>query len=659
MEFSHFFLLISKSFIWTKSALIGICLVPGSLTIFSLTFSRQNSWKSLKHWKFVIGGILAVSLWFLYLGLSGTLITKTIETSFEQFEIYKIQPAGNYFFIFLLFSILFILHNMENTYRSASTAVRWEIKYLVVGIFAASFFHIFLLSFMLLYKTIRVEYFVAEAVIILISGLCVAFSLVRHRLMNTDVFVSRQIVYNSFVIFVTGAYLVTIAVIGYLGKYRLFRQEVTQFLVAEIFMYVAVIGMILLLLSENVRRRVELYISKNFYKHKYEYDEVWIEFTRRIGANIHLDNLLPQLVRSIQDIVNTKQVCIFLYDERSDCLVLSESSQQPGKDFTISMSSELVTYFKQTKSHQVDVDIFKNRGDLQTIYTEQKDLFESLAISLCAPLMTKKDFIGIIAVGAEQTGEPYSHEDYALLHTISIQASSTILNARLTENLSQARALETFHKFSAFILHDLKNSVQNLSFVVQNAPDYFDEPEFWNDAIKTIADTVGRMNNLITKLSAVPEKLELCLVDTRLDNFIDDTLKKSKVSKLNTIQIQVELAEPLISIPIDYHHLQSVLMNLLSNAAEAITDEGAIVIKTRRVDHRAEISVSDTGCGISQRQLKELFAPFKSTKQKGLGIGLYQCKTIVEAHRGKIYVESDAGRGTVFRLELPLTNKED
>ena len=659
VELSIFLLLLTKSFIWTKTAFAGACIIPGSLSIFSLTFSRHPSQKSLQQWKFVLGGIIAMSLWFLSPGLSGTLITKTTQLSFNQFEIYKVQQTGTYFFIFLFFSILFILHNLENTYRNASLTIRWKIKYLILGIFSASFFHIFLISFMLLYKIVRVEYFVAEAIIMIISGMFVLFSLVRHRLMDTDVFISRQVVYNSFVLFVVGTYLITIALIGYLVKYRFIHQEVTQFLVAEIFMYVAIIGLAVLLLSEEIRRRVELYISKHFYKHKYEYDEVWIAFTRRIGSNVSLDDLLPQLVNSMQEIVNTDRVFIFLHDESSNRLVLSEGSFQLEKRFAISMNSELVKYFRETQTPHVDVNIFKNNEELQAIYTEQKELFETLGILLCVPLRIKDNFIGIIAIGVERTGEPYSHEDYDLLHTIGIQASSAILNAKLTENLSQARALETFHKFSAFILHDLKNSVQNLSFVVQNAPDYFDEPEFRDDAIATISDTVTRMNNMITKLSSVPEKLELHLIDTRLDNFINDTLKKSKVSKMNHIDIHIDLSEPSLSLPLDYHYFQSVLINLLSNAAESITsDEGKINIRASRFRQSAEISVSDNGCGISQEQLKTLFTPFKSTKKKGLGIGLYQCKTIIEAHGGKIYVESETGHGTTFHIELPLTQEE-
>ena len=657
LELSLLLVLLTKSVFWARVAFLGGCLIPTSLAIFSVTFARQNYQASLKQWKFVIGGVIGGSLGFLYFGLNGRLVTKTSQFAFSQFEVYNLQPAGNYFCIFLVLTSVFILHNLENTYRNASSSVRWEIKYLVIGICTALFFQIFLMSYMLLYNLVRVSYFVAESFIMIIAGFMVAFSLVRHRLLGTDVFISRQVVYSSVVLFVTGAYLIAIAAIGYLVKYQFIQRELTQFLVVEVFMYVAVIGLMLLLLSAEVRRRVERYISKHFYKHKYEYDEVWIAFTRRIGSNIRLDDLLPQIVNSVQDILKTDRVFLFLPDEARHQLVLRASSLPLPQASAIPMSSQLVAYFQQTPTPQTDMHAFQQTPALQAIYQEQHALFETLAVALCAPLRITDQVIGLLAVGAERTGEPYSHEDYELVYTICIQAASAILNARLSEDLLQARALETFHQFAAFIMHDLKNAVQNLSFVVQNAPDYLDDPEFWRDAVEAIADTVTRMNDLITKLSAVPEKIELHRIDTRLDQFLADTLKKSKASKLEQIAIQVDGVDPTLTVPLDYQHFQSVLLNLLSNAAEAMAEQGNIHIQAARKEHAVEIVVSDTGCGIPAERLKTLFTPFKSTKKKGLGIGLYQCKTIVEAHGGKIYVDSDIRRGTAFRIELPLELK--
>jgi len=654
MQFSRFFLLRSFDVFWARLSFAGVWVILSSLAVFSIAFSRQQYQEGLRHWKWMLTAIFVGSIGFSALGWQGKLFAPAQGFSSERIDVYVLQPAGHYFLLFTFFCLLFILHNLENTYRNAPMPVRWKIKFLILGIFASSFFYIFLISALLLYKTARIEYGVAEASIVLISCGLIGFSLVRHRLMDTDVFVSRQVVFNSFVIFVVGAYLLTIAIIGYLIKYEFIPPQFTQFLVAEIFMYVALLGLAAFLLSEQIRRKVERYISKHFYKHKYEYDEVWIAFTRRIGSNISLDALLPQIVLSLQEIINTDRVYLFLTDESKHAVTLAQSAPQMDHPLSLPIHSALIAYFQQTATPEVDTQIFKSRPEFQAIESESRDMFDEFAMALCAPLKVKDHFLGMLAIGPERNGEQYSYEDYDLLHTISAQAASMILNARLIENLSQARALETFHKFAAFIIHDLKNAVQNLSFVVQNAADYLDDPEFRKDAITTIADTATRMNEMITRLSSVPEKLELYMTETLLLPFLEDTLKKSKVSKLSHIHLRLEVDSPELKLAIDQRHFQSVLLNLLSNAAEAIGEAaGEIAIHVFRHQEKVGILVKDSGSGMSAEHLKSLFTPFKTTKKKGLGIGLYQCKTIVDAHNGTITVESEIGQGTTFRIELP------
>ena len=105
---------------------------------------------------------------------------------------------------------------------------------------------------------------------------------------------------------------------------------------------------------------------------------------------------------------------------------------------------------------------------------------------------------------------------------------------------------------------------------------------------------------------------------------------------------------------IDPEQMQKVLVNLLMNAHDAIGDGGEIKVITGYHDGWAEITVSDNGCGMSKEFVdKHLFKPFQTTKKTGMGIGLFHCKTIVEAHGGRIEVMSEEGKGTTFRVLLP------
>jgi signal transduction histidine kinase len=106
--------------------------------------------------------------------------------------------------------------------------------------------------------------------------------------------------------------------------------------------------------------------------------------------------------------------------------------------------------------------------------------------------------------------------------------------------------------------------------------------------------------------------------------------------------------------------LYKVLENLLMNAYDAAGSDGQIMVSSHPQDNWAVIAVSDNGCGMSKDFIeKRLFRPFQTTKKQGMGIGLYHCKTIVDAHGGKLNVESEEGKGTTFKILLPIKKSEE
>jgi signal transduction histidine kinase len=127
------------------------------------------------------------------------------------------------------------------------------------------------------------------------------------------------------------------------------------------------------------------------------------------------------------------------------------------------------------------------------------------------------------------------------------------------------------------------------------------------------------------------------------------------VNGMPGIEFAKEL-EPLPKLIADSEQIRSVITNLLLNARDAVGDHGRIEIKTGPHDGWAVLAISDNGCGMTPSFLRDsLFRPFKTTKRKGLGIGMFQSKMIVEAHHGNIRVKSEVGKGTTFQVLLPLT----
>jgi len=262
--------------------------------------------------------------------------------------------------------------------------------------------------------------------------------------------------------------------------------------------------------------------------------------------------------------------------------------------------------------------------------------------------------MGVLIVADRVGGTPYTIEELDLLKCMGDQIAVGLLNLRLTDEIARGRQLEAFQAMSAFFVHDLKNAASTLSLTLQNLPVHFDDPLFRQDVLRGMGETADRINAVINRLTAL-RQFELNLAEVDVNSVVDDALKalngtaNIKVTKQLVLQPKLRL---------DRDQFGSVITNLLLNARDAVGPKGEIRIETTQNDNWAVVSISDNGCGMSQAFLKSsLFRPFHSTKKKGLGIGMFQSKMIVEAHRGRITVDSEPAVGTTFRVMLPLNHQ--
>jgi putative PEP-CTERM system histidine kinase len=278
--------------------------------------------------------------------------------------------------------------------------------------------------------------------------------------------------------------------------------------------------------------------------------------------------------------------------------------------------------------------------------------FRSGGSPICVPLVGGDHWLGVIVLADRVRGLGYSAEEMDLLKCIGEQVAASLLKLRLTEEIMERKELEAFQTMSAFLIHDLKNAASMLGLMLENLPTHFDNPAFREDALRGIGSAASRINNLINRMNALrhelhlkPSELDLNLVATEALANLNGTLDTKVVTKFDQIP----------KILADRQQLQSVFTNLLLNARDAVGANGCISVETTRQGEWVAFSVSDNGCGMAEQFIKNsLFRPFHSTKKKGLGIGMFQSKTIVEAHHGKIHVESELGVGTTFRILLPL-----
>lgn len=263
--------------------------------------------------------------------------------------------------------------------------------------------------------------------------------------------------------------------------------------------------------------------------------------------------------------------------------------------------------------------------------------------------------MGVAILADRVNGVSYTVEELDLLKCIGDQLAAALLNLRLTEDLMQSKELEAFQTMSTFFVHDLKNAASSLNLTLRNLPVHFDDPEFRADALRGIGNTVSRIDHMIERLSALRNKVEPKLEESDLNELVGETLER--IGGMPGVEIEKEL-RPLPKIFADREQIRSVITNLLLNARDAVGTAGRIRVQTSMEDGRAVLAIEDNGSGMSPQFMKEsLFRPFQSTKKKGLGIGMFQSKTTIEAHGGNIRVESATGQGTTFRVSLPTRPK--
>jgi putative PEP-CTERM system histidine kinase len=280
------------------------------------------------------------------------------------------------------------------------------------------------------------------------------------------------------------------------------------------------------------------------------------------------------------------------------------------------------------------------------------DFLREARIHRAVPMVVGDGLLGFICLGDRVKWQPFSFEELELLRTIAGQVAASLLNLRLSERLRQAKEMEAFQTVSTFFVHDLKNLAAKLSMTLKNLPVHFDNPEFREDALRLMSSSVDQINSICSRLSLLRQKLEIRPIEVDLNQVVTATLAGLNGALAGCV---VENLQPVPKVSADAEQIQKVLTNLILNARDAIRGKGEIRVTTGTRDEWAELTVKDDGCGMTKEFLDHsLFRPFRTTKPKGTGIGLFQSKMIVEAHKGLLEVESREGQGSTFRVLLPV-----
>ena len=411
----------------------------------------------------------------------------------------------------------------------------------------------------------------------------------------------------------------------------------------------AMLGLGILLVSGSIRAKVKVLVGKHFFHYRYDYREEWLRFTQTLNAQDSPQSMGEQVIRGLANMVESPAGSLWLREAGQVSYCQTARWNLPSNPAIEQPDSPLCKFL-------LDSGWIINLEEYRCFPGRYSGLEIPAWISalpnawLIVPLMVGHDMQGFVILASSRTPINVNWEVNDLLRTAGCQAASFLAKMQATEALLEVRKFDAFNKMSAFVVHDLKNIVTQLSLMLKNAEKHRDNPEFQQDMLMTVDHAVERMRQLMLQLreGAKPPG-GICGV-----NLVDIIQRIQKDKHSQGHQIDVRFDGRLVARGHD-ERLERVLGHLVQNALDASAPDGKVWVTIERQNDKAAVEVGDTGHGMSQEFIRDrLFKPFQSTKAAGMGIGAYESAQYIRELGGEMLVDSEPGKGTRMRVILPL-----
>ena len=538
---------------------------------------------------------------------------------------------------------------VEQLYRN--TQNNRLIKLLSVAIGSIFVYDIYLFSHSLMFAQIDIDLWNARGSVNALAGLFMilgSVAIANRGARPARLTLSRPAVFYTTSLTSAGCFLALMAIGGYYVQlYGGSWGTVVQILV----LFIALLTVASVFVSETARSRLNVWINKHFFHHKYDYRVEWLKLINYLSQPSGEEGFHERAIKIIAGIFKSPSGALWLRQGQRYTPVSIYNLQLPN----ISVDEPIDTPFcRALKDHEwVFSPQSPDKDRLSVLNQLLPDWIYSIDdMWLVLPLLTEAELLGFMILTAPEVDDSLTWEDLDLLKTVGRQVASYLDRHEAAEMLAESRQFEAFNKLTAFIMHDLKNLIAQQALVVENAAKHRENPAFFEDAIRTIDNSVGRMSNLLRKLQQ-NESNELRSLE--LHRVLMEAVKKCKEQKpVPALRLQ----QTDMRVNADQDRLIMTLTHIIKNAQDATDSNGFVDITLQREENDAVISIEDNGTGMDKDFIKnQLFRPFVTTKSgKGMGIGAYQTREFIASLGGKVAVDSAPGEGTTFTILLPLSN---
>jgi len=635
--------------LWGKIFRNGLLFIPPTVLHFIILFSYPKGIPkqitNILRFFFLVSCGFAVINWTPYL-------TQGVRKSPWGYHVQS-GPLYPLFTAQFVTSLVLSLYYLVRAFINSDTYQRHRLKYFFLA-FGLSFI-LGSLNFLAMFEV--QEYFFGP-IAVTVGLLIAAYSVVQHRLMDVSVFMAKGL-----------GYILTFAILGVPFFFIILLLEDTFFRQVDVnFALVLILcGVAAILLFNLIKVRVDRAMHQIIVRDKYSYLGILEDFARRLVTIIDLGRLLTMLADTVEKSMGVTNISIFLHETEKDVFRARLIRGSPGEE-VLKLSPAGIQFLQERKEAILLVDL--ERTGPSAAEKELLDILVRLKAEVCLPLVYMNRLIGFINLGSKVPEKMYFQEDLDLLYPLANQVAIAIENSNLYENLKKSQSimrradrLASLGTLIASLAHEIRNPLVSIKTFTQLLPERMEDEEFRNYFLKVASGEIDRLTGLINELLGFARPSEPRLEGEDVNALIDkmEILVATEARKKN-VTLNKDYARDLPQIKADAEQLKQVLLNILLNAIQATKGEGKIWIETRmvqlpvedRMEPFTQIEVRDTGVGIPKENLERIFDPFFSTRTEGSGLGLAISHQIIHDHGGFISVESEVGKGTSFKVHLPL-----
>lgn len=541
---------------------------------------------------------------------------------------------------------LVLVHNL---YSVSAPETRWGISLPMAALAAMWTFDLNLYTISYLTSEISPELMSTRGTAMAL--IAPVFVIANKRNSQWRLQLSRSVAFQSVSLLVIGAYLIMMVLLAtaieMIGGTYVRLAQVTL-----------IIGMsvaaLLILPSGPFKAWLNVILVKNFFQHRYDYRSEWMRFADTIGfPSPDAAPFYERVIKSLADIFESPGGLIFVPDDEGRLTLQARYNWSTAQVPANCVTSHTIPFFEST-SHILAMDDMRAGKDARCDPRAVPHwLYEEDQAWAVVPLVHFGKLAGLAVLARPRLPRALDWEDLDMLRTVGRQLASYLAEASSQQALADNRQFEQFNRRFAFVMHDIKNLVSQLSILARNAEKHADNPEFQADMVDTLRSSVDKMNELLARLSQHNKARHNAPLPIDVSTVVMTAVHNNRL----VYPIETQLTPDLFAVA-DSTRLDTIIGHIVQNAVEASTDGTPVKITSRAQGTHVAISIVDTGSGMTESFIADqLFKPFVSTKTDGFGIGAYEARALAISMNGSLRVESRPGKGTMFTLLLPAATE--